>query len=109
MATTNLILSPYRVHWIEFRPVKGIVTKHDKKVLSKGHALLLGKGDRQHFEHCGTKENALAYIESLRGKKLDKHYICYIFTDKQFSLATTNHGFTAIPYTTKQKAVAITL
>ena len=105
----NIALSPYHVHWIEFVPTKGIVTKHDRKILGGGYLPIEQKGAKQCFVHMGSKENALAYIDTLRGKKLSKHYTCYIFTDKQFGMAKVEHCIVTIPYTKKQIAEAIFL
>ena len=85
----NFTLSPYKITWVEFRAVKGIVTKKDAKILRK--YTMLGNnfrnGDRIH-EHFASKDMALAYIDCKCEdfKKLSKHYEVRICTYKQFSL-----------------------
>lgn len=98
---TNVTLSPYKVLWIEFIPAKGIVTKHDQKIF--GSVRIVGKSPKTYRKHVGTREAGLALIESLRNKKLDKHYTCRFFTDKQFGMAQESEGY-AIHYTQKQVA-----
>lgn len=97
--------SSYNVFWVEFTPSKGIVTKHDQKVLGTVHPL--GKSPKTYRKHVGTKEQGFAFIESVRGK-LDKSYTCRFFTDKQHAMTTATEGY-AIHYTEKQLAETISL
>lgn len=100
----NVTLSPYQVLWLEFIPVKGIVTKHDQKLL--GSPRIVGKSPKTFRKPVGTREAGLAFIESLGCKQLDKHYTCRFFTDKQFGMAKESEGY-AIHYTQKQIAESI--
>ena len=103
----NITLSPYKITWVEFRAVKGIVTKKDTKILRK--YTMLGNnfrnGDRIH-EHFASKDMALAYIDCKCEdfKKLSKHYEVRICTYKQFSLGHIENGCNIIPFTTKQNS-----
>ena len=59
-------------------------------------------------ETLPSKEDAISWIKNFDASRLDKSYTCYLFTDKQFSLAKAENGF-AIPYTTKQRNTPYTL
>lgn len=83
------------------RPVKGIVTKADKKKLDN---LCGGLKNKAIFRHFPNKERAMQFIESLKGVKLTKQYICTIFTDQQFGLAKTTNDDTIVKFTAKQIA-----
>ena len=98
MTTT---FNPYKITWIEFRPVKGIVTKADKKKLDN---FCGGLKNKAIFRHFPNKERAMQFIESLKGVKLTKQYICTIFTDQQFGLAKTTNDDTIVKFTAKQIA-----
>lgn len=100
----NITLSPYKILWIEFIPAKGIVTKHDQKLF--GAISVVGKSPKTYRKPVGTREAGLSFIESLRTKKLDKHYTCRFFTDKQFGMAKESEGY-AIHYTQKQIAESV--
>ena len=93
--------SPYTLFWIEFFPAKGIVTKHDQRLF--GAVSCVRKSPKTYRRPVGTREAGLALIASLRNKKLDKHYTCRFFTDKQFGMAQESEGY-AICYTRKQIA-----
>ena len=97
--------SPYKVTWVELIPNTGIVTKHDRKIF--GEFRPSGK-ERTHRKHFPSKEDAISWITNFDASRLDKAYTCYLFTDKQFSLAKAENGF-AIPYTTKQRNTPYTL
>lgn len=97
--------SPYKVTWVELIPNTGIVTKHDRKIF--GEFRPSGK-ERTHRKHFPSKEDAISWIKNFDASRLDKSYTCYLFTDKQFSLAKAENGF-AIPYTTKQRNTPYTL
>lgn len=98
MATT---FNPYKITWIEFRPVKGIVTKADKKKLDN---LCGGIKNKAIYRHFPNKEKAMQFIESLKSVKLTKQYICTMFTDQQFGLAGTTNDDTIVRFTAKQIA-----
>lgn len=100
----NVTFSPYQILWLEFIPAKGIVTKHDQILL--GATRIIGKSPKTYRKPVGTREDGLAFIESLRSKQLDKHYTCRFFTDKQFGMAKESEGY-AIHYTQKQIAESI--
>ena len=92
-------LSPYKIWWVEFVPDKGCVTRHDRAAL--GDALLLGKRSPFYRRPFPSKRAAVDFLINFR-KRLDKRYTCYLFTDKQFTMANPETGY-AIPYTAKQK------
>ena len=98
MTTT---FNPYKITWIELRPVKGIVTKADKKKIDK---LCCGVKNKAIFRHFPNKERAMQFIESLKGVKLTKQYICTMFTDRQLGLAKTTNDDTIVKFTAKQIA-----
>ena len=98
MTTT---FNPYKITWIEFRPVKGIVAKADKKKIDN---LCYGVKNKAIYRHFPNKERAMQFIESLKGVKLTKQYICTMFTGKQFGLAKTTNGDTIVKFTAKQIA-----
>ena len=98
MATT---FNPYKITWIEFRPLKGIVTKADQKKID---SLYGGTKNKAVFSHFANKDKALQFIESLKSVKLTKQYICTMFTDRQFGLANTINGDTIVKFTSKQIA-----
>lgn len=60
----NVTLSPYQILWLEFIPAKGIVTKHDQRLL--GATRIIGKSPKTYRKPVGTREDGLAFIESLR-------------------------------------------
>lgn len=98
MTTT---FNPYKITWIEFRPVKGIVTKADQKKID---SLCGGTKNKAIYRHFPNKEKALQFIETLKVVKLAKQYVCTMFTDQQFGLATTTNGDTSVKFTAKQLA-----
>ena len=95
-------INPYKTTWIEFFPESGIVTKHDKKMFGEICFISLMGKDKTYRKSFPTKEMAIAWLEAFDASRLDKSYTCYLFTDKQFSMATSKDGF-AIPYTKYQK------
>lgn len=52
--TSNVTLSPYKVLWIEFIPAKGVVTKHDQKLL--GSVRSVGESPKTYRKPVGTRE-----------------------------------------------------
>ena len=101
-AIKEIHLSPYKIYWAEFTPVKGrYVTKHDNKAIS-GSSLYLFPRSKNVRRWFGSKERALEFINTFN-KKLDKQYMVRLFTDKQFGMAKQETGY-AIPYTKKQLA-----
>ena len=96
--------NPYKITWIEFRPIKGIVPKTDQKKLDN---LCGGIKNKAIYRHFPNKEKALQFIESLKSVKLAKQYVCTMFTDQQFGIATTTNGDTSIKFTAKQIAESV--
>ena len=94
-------LSPYKVCWIELVPIKGIVTKHDRRLF--GDVLLRGT-KKKHYKRFPSKQEALDWLANFDATKLDKSYSCRLFTDKQFGLVKAEDNF-AIPFTSKQLKV----
>jgi len=93
-------VSAYKIWWAEFTPTTGrFVTKHDNKVIS-GRIINLGIYQKRILLHFPSKEKAIEFISTF-SKKLDKRYAIRLFTDKQFSMANQENGYT-IPYTKKQ-------
>ncbi len=88
-----------KVTWIEFFPVTGkIVPMIDRKIL--GDTLLLAGRYKTYRKNFPSKEAALNYLNTIRGK-LSKNYKCLLSTDKQFGMASEEDGY-SIPYTKKQ-------
>ena len=77
------MLSKYQVAWVEFFPDKGCVTKHDRRAF--GDILLLGRREKTHRKCFPNRERAESYLQNFN-RKLDKHYTCLMFTDKQLTL-----------------------
>lgn len=102
--TQNITISAYKVMWVEFRAVKGIVTKKDAKILRK---YTIGRqwrnGDRIQ-EHFASKEAALEYLRTKDFSKLSKHYEVRLCTDKQFGMGHMENGSNIINFTSKQNA-----
>ena len=98
MKANEITLSPYKVTWVEFFPKFGIVTKHDRKLF--GEVIRRGVC-RTYIKHFANRDAALKWLYSFDASKLDKPYTCYLFTDKQFSMAKESDGY-RIPYTQKQ-------
>ena len=94
----NITLSPYKIYWVELVPIKGIVTKHDRKLF--GDVLLRGT-EKKHYKHFPSKDKAIDWLSNFDASRLNKSYECRLFTDKQFGLAKAEDNF-AIPFTSKQ-------
>lgn len=97
MKTTTL--SPYKITWIEFRAVKGIVTKHDQKVIDK--IPFNGKSRKCLYKHFPDKKSAENFLLQFDASKLNKSYECRIFSDKQFGMRSRENGY-SVPFTTLQ-------
>lgn len=97
----EITFNPYKITWIEFRPVKGIVTKADTKKIDN---LCGGVRNKAIFRHFPNKKRAMQFIESLKGVKLTKQYICTMFTDRQLGLAKTANDDIIVKFTAKQIA-----
>lgn len=96
--------SAYKLFWIEYRAVKGRVTKADAKVLSKNGRLAsvpVITPDRL-YDHFPCREKAEEWVSMIKKEKLVKKYEVRFFTDKQYSLAKKENGY-AIPFTSKQE------
>ena len=103
MATNNIRKSSYKTYWVEFRAIKGIVTKKDEKILHKYDLINKWKnGDRIH-EPFASKEAALDYLREKDFSKLGKQYEVRICCDKQFSQAHSECGVTYITFTKQQE------
>lgn len=92
-------ISKYVVTWIELSPIKGIVTKHDRKQF--GDTLLWGR-DLKYYKHFPNKEKAINWLQTF-DKRLNKKYNCRLFTDAQFSKSRCENGQIIVPFTTKQR------
>ena len=69
-----MVLSSYKIVWVEFRAQKGIVTKKDSKILmDSAFGDSYGKNARKHF---ASEENARKYLKEKAEafKKLSKVY-----------------------------------
>ena len=100
--------NPYRITWIQFKPVEGEVSRHDAQTISQ-----MGKSkeffDKDAlYEHFANREKALAYIEQIKAKRLDAHYECRLFTDKQYGMRKKEDGY-KVPFTAKQYAEVYTI
>lgn len=94
----DIALSPYKIVWVEFKPNKGYVTRHDQKQF--GAMLTIPKINR-HYRWFTSKEEAVKFLTTFR-KPLDKEYTCLICTDKQYGIAEESKGY-EIPFTDKQR------
>lgn len=98
--TTSSLFSPYKITWIELTPVKGIVTKHDSRIFGDFYR----SGDKTYFRRWfANKDQALAWVRSLDGSKLDKAYTYRYFFDAQMRYTSFADNY-AIHYTAKQIA-----
>lgn len=98
----NRNLSPYRITWIEYRPINGVATRNDTKklsVISRIRAVDRRTGCL--YDHFPTRKKALAHLAALKGVKLTRTYECRLFTDKQFGMRRADNGY-AVPFTQKQ-------
>ena len=94
----DINLSPYKIVWVEFKPIKGYVTRHDQ--IQFGSMLTFPKINR-HYRWFTNKDEAVKFLTSFR-KPLDKEYTCLICTDKQYGLAEESNDY-EIPFTDKQR------
>lgn len=94
----DITLSPYKIVWVEFKPKKGYVTRHDQKQF--GAMLTIPKIYR-HYRWFTSKEEAVKFLTTFR-KPLDKEYTCLICTDKQYGIAEESKDY-KIPFTDKQR------
>ena len=105
METKNINLNPYKIVWLEFRPIKGIVTKHDKKIMG-----VYSSFKDRFYKFSASKEKAMEFLNDNLMKidfsKLDKPYECRIFTDKQYSNALESEDY-KIHFTAKQESEMI--
>lgn len=98
MKKEDITFSPYKIHWVEFTPVKGYVTTHDQKQF--GLMITFPKLRKVH-RWFPTKPQAVEFLTRFN-KKLDKNYTCLICTDKQFGMADENEDY-EIQFTEAQK------
>lgn len=94
----NINLSPYKIVWVEFKPKRGYVTRHDQKQFG---AMLTIPKINKHYRWFTNKDEAVKYLTSFR-KPLDKEYTCLICTDKQYGLAEASNNY-EIPFTEEQR------
>ena len=96
--------SAYKITWVEFRPTKGVATKHDCRLLAKRGKFTNGRATYSvSFEEWfPTREDALKHISCIDPNKLDKNYECRLFTDKQFGMRKESEKY-KIHFTTKQE------
>lgn len=88
--------SPYKITWIEIRPMTGrTVIAADAKKMRIVCVHRNGFG----YAHFHNEESALEWLRTEH--KLSKRYEVRLFTDKQFGMAKEETGY-AIPFTKKQ-------
>ncbi len=76
-------MNPFaNIRWITFRPLKGIVTKHDQAKMRKTPHALINYAVDELSVHFPTEELAFQRLSEIRG--LNKEYEFFIYTDKQF-------------------------
>lgn len=100
----EIILNPYQITWIEFRPTRGKATKADSKLIfGKRHSEEADCQTGCFYMHFPNKALAMGYLHNLGnvGHKLAKPYECRLFTGKQFGMRTWNNP--EVPFTTKQQ------
>lgn len=96
-------LSPYRIYWAEFTPIRGgVVTKHDLRKIGLPFAVDYNTGQKNYFRHFASKESAVKFVTTFN-ERLDKIYAVRLFTDKQFGMRKREDNY-AVPYTKKQLA-----
>ena len=99
METKNINLNPYKIVWLEFRPVKGCVTKHDQKLFDN---YFFERKLQKLYKWFTSEKQAKDYIDK-DFSKLDKPYECRMLTDKQYSLALESEDY-KIHFTEKQES-----
>lgn len=78
-------LNPYKITWITFRPLNGVITKRDQVKL--GRNLRYGDartGTKELNVHFPSEEKAFEHLSKFR--ELSKEYEFFIYTDKQFGM-----------------------
>lgn len=98
METTDINLNPYKIVWIEFRPVKGYVTKHDQKLFDN---YFFERKLQKLYKWFTSSKQAKDYLGN-DFTKLDKPYECKMLTDKQYSNALEHEDY-KIHFTAKQE------
>lgn len=94
----QITLNPYTIHWLALVPLKGVATKADGKIASKlvsNYNSYFSVSKFSIFTHQPNKEAAIEKILKIKGK-LSKKYKAYIFTDKQFGLASKDGNLNII-------------
>lgn len=94
----DITLSPYKIVWVQFKPKKGYVTRHDQKQFG---AMLTIPKINLHYKWFTSKEEAVKFLTTFR-KPLDKEYTCLICTDKQYGLAEESKDY-EVPFTEQQR------
>lgn len=99
--------SPYKIYWIEFRAVKGIVTLKDEKILNSSR-FTNGRNRRNFPKHFASKADAEKYLteKAETFKRLSKPYEVRLCTDKQFGLGNVDftNNIVNIAFTKKQES-----
>lgn len=94
----QVTLSPYRITWVEIRPVSGHkVTMADAKKMTWVNIHRNGYG----YIHFANRDKAVEWLTAQANKSYSKRYEARLFTDKQFGMAKEENGY-AIPFTAKQ-------
>ncbi len=115
MKKSNYLLNPYTIYWIALIPLKGVATKKDAETASKivsNSKSYFSSSKQSIYTHLPNKEKGNQIIKLLKNK-LSKTYKVYLFTDKQFGMASKdgnlkiNSTGNLIPLTSKQLKEAV--
>jgi len=82
---TNEKINPYKIHWLILNPISGKCTKRDLLILRKSYYNCNKITDEFFSCHFPSKEIAEKAIKEIKNK-LNKPYLAYIITDKQFGM-----------------------
>lgn len=98
----DIILSRYKIWWIEFEPEKGKATKCDCNRIDGWDAdyHIADVNTGCYYKYFSSKEKAIEFLQNFK-KKLTKKYNCRLFTDKQFGMRKRENNY-KVPFTTKQ-------
>lgn len=106
MTATNNSLNKYKVVWVEFRALRGIVNKHDIRVIDSSFAARTRRDiTGRYFLPFGSLESAEKYLKQLEPERLSKQYEVRYCYDVQFSRAHVDPvtHVVNIKYTRKQE------
>ncbi len=95
-------LSAYAIYWVEFRPIKGIATIKDMRILGRNRITHRDVTSGNCYMHFGSIDAAKEHVNNIDKFKLTKHYEVRFFTDKQYGMRSEGTGY-KVPFTHKQR------